>query len=181
MEVEVRAKVNDLQEMKKGLEAMGASFGKEKKQVDYIFRRKGDEKKEQKPGDFILRIRDSEKKTLALKALTDVMGAWEEYELGIDNAEEMRKIVERMGFFNSLIMVKKRIPGKLDDFSVCLDDVDGLGTYIEIELKSDDKKSAKKRLAELSSKLGIKEDNIEHKGYVVMLSEKQGIKYKGTG
>ncbi len=181
MEVEIRAKVKDPKEIRRKLEAMGAEFGKEKKQVDYIFKRKGEEKKEQKPGDFILRIRDSDKKTFTFKALTDVTGAWEEYQTAIDSPEQMRKILEKIGFTNSLTMTKKRTQAKLDDFEVCLDNVKGLGPHIEVELQSEDKNEAKKRILELLGKMGINEGDVEHKGYVTLLFEKQGVKYKGTG
>lgn len=181
MEIEIRAKVDNLQKMKKKLEDIGASFEEEKKQIDYIFKRKGEEKKDQGPGDFILRIRDSNKNILTFKALTDTAGVWEEHQTVIDDTKEMRIILERIGFVCCLTMIKKRIKGNLGDFEVCLDDVEGLGPHIEVELESDNKEKAKKMIMDLLGKLGIDEKNVEHKGYVALLFERQGVKYRGTG
>ncbi len=181
MEVEVRAKVDDLSSIRSRLEEMGAVFGKETRQADRIFKRRGEEKKEQGPGDFILRVRDNHKKKFTFKGLTETTGAWEEHEVEIDDAEEMIKILERTGFAECLAMTKRRIIGKLDDFEVCLDDIKELGTYIEVELGSDNAQEAKDMIMGLLKKLGIDESNVEHKGYVALLFEKQGVVFKGTG
>jgi len=181
MEVEARVKVNNLEEIKEKLIGLGAEFYKEKTQTDSIFKKKGDELKPQGPGDFILRIRESDKTFLTFKALTETTGAWVEHETEIQNAEETKAILLKLGFAKALSMTKNRLSGKLDDFELCLDDVKELGTYMEIALDSSDEKKAREDILKLLNKLGFDENQIVHKGYVAMLFERLGVKFNGTG
>jgi predicted adenylyl cyclase CyaB len=181
MEVETRVKVDDLQQLKSKLVKLGASFSSEKCQADTIYKRKGEEGKTQGPGDFILRIRESTKNLFTLKALTDKAGVWVEHETEISNPEEMKKILDTAGFAVSFTMTKKRIPGELQDFEICLDDIKEIGTYMEIALDSTDGASAKKRIVELLASLGFSEDKIIHKGYVAMIYETKGVRFNQTG
>ena len=182
MEIEIRAKVDFLEETKKKLEGLGTEFKKEIEQNDYIFKKKGTEKDVQRPGSFLLRLRKvGDKSSLTYKALTEVTGAWDEHQIKIDNFEETKNILLKIGFIEVLTMNKKRTKGKLEDFNICLDKVKELGDHIEAEIISDNKEEAKKRLIELFAKIGIKEEQIEHKGYVAILFEKKGVKFDNTG
>ena len=135
-----------------------------------------------KPGNFILRIRKSTKNSLTFKALTDRAGVWIEHETEISDPEQLRSILEKIGFVERVSMHKTRLPGKLDDFELCLDDIEELGTYMEIALDSEDGNKAKDRIMGLLAKLGFSEKDIEHKGYVALLFEKlHGVRFKGTG
>lgn len=180
MEIEIRSKIEDLNEIKTKLESLGATFEQETEQKDRIFKRKGTENEVQKPGSFILRLRKEEDKSkLTFKALTETTGVWEEHQVNIDNFEEAENIVLKSGFVESLALNKKRIKGKLGEFNLCLDKIDELGHWIEAEIISNNKEEGKNKLIELFSKIGITE--IEHRGYVTMLFQKQGVKFKNTG
>jgi predicted adenylyl cyclase CyaB len=181
MEVEARVKVDDMESLKKKLLSMGAEFYQEKRQHDSIFKRKGHELDTQRPGDFILRIRESSKNSLTVKVLTDRPGVWIEHETEIADPEAARRLLEAAGFAQVLTMTKTRIPGTLDGFELCLDDIKELGTHLEIALDSQDGHGSKKRIVELLGKLGYREKDIIHKGYVVMLFERLGVKFEGTG
>ncbi|MFH1506613.1 MAG: class IV adenylate cyclase [archaeon] len=181
MEVEARVKVESLEDIKKKLVDMGAEFFEPKKQNDAVFKRKDLISKVAKPGDFILRIRQSTKNILTFKALTDRAGVWIEHETEIKDSEQLRSILEKTGFIEQVSMHKTRIPGTLGDFELCLDDIEELGTYIEIALDSEDGNDAKEKIIGLLNKLGFAEKDIVHKGYVAMLFERLGVVMKGTG
>lgn len=181
MEVEVRVKVDNLEEIKNKLIALGAEFYKEKIQVDSFFKRKGEELAPAGPGNVLLRVRESDKNKLTFKALTEQTGVWIEHETEISNPEETKLMLEKIGFSKVTTMTKKRISGKLDEFELCLDDIKELGTYLEIALDSSDGEAAKKKLIELLNKLGFDESQIIHKGYGAMLFERLGVKFEGTG
>lgn len=183
MEIEIRAKVNSLEETRKRLEELGAGFEQEIEQKDYIFKRKEDINKVQGPGSFLLRLRKTgEKSSLTFKALTKTAGAWEEHQTEIESFEEAKKILLRIGFVEALRMNKKRTKGRLNEINLCLDNIKELkGEYIEAEIISDNKEDAKKDLIELFNKIGVKEEQIEHRGYVAILFQMQGVKFDNTG
>ena len=182
MEVEAKLKIENPEEVKKRLIEMGVVFSEKEQHHDSYFIRKGEEKSTRKPGDFLLRIRDTgNKRFLTFKGLTDQVGAWEEYEVEINDPEEMKKILRRIGFTTLFIITKEREPGTLDGFEVNLDNVEGLGHFIEVALESEDKKDARKRIIDFVNKLGFRENEIEHRGYAAILSQSMGVKFEGTG
>ncbi len=182
MEIEARVKIKNLGEIKNRLISMGADFKKEAVQNDLIFKRKEDLGRVQGAGAIMLRLRDTaEKKILTFKALTDQAGAWEEHEVLIDDIEEMKRILIKIGFVEVLHMNKKRIKGMVDDFEVCLDNIKQMGTWMEVCIESENKEKAKKRLVNFLNNLGIKENEIEHRGYIAMLLEERGFKFDNTG
>ena len=104
-----------------------------------------------------------------------------EHETQIADPKAARSILKAAGFSLCLTMTKKRIPRKLGEFEMCLDDIKELGTHLEVALDSQDGALAKKKIVELLGKLGYKESDIIHKGYVVILFERMGVEFKGTG
>ena len=90
----------------------------------------------------------------------------------------MEKILEKLGFVKIISKVKTREQGKLDDFEINLDKIEGLGNFVEFELISDDGKEAKKKILELIEKLDLPKENIIHKGYARLLFEKMGVMYE---
>ncbi len=179
MEIEVKVKVENLEEVKKKLESIGAKFGSPKKQVDNYYKQKGKEMELQKAGSFLLRIRsENEKSILTMKLLTGKQGVWEEYETEISNKKDMERILEKLGFVKVISKVKTREQGKLNEFEVNLDKIEGLGDFVEFELISDNSEEAKKRILRLIEKLKLPKENIIHKGYARLLFEKMGVEYE---
>ena len=180
MEVEVKAKVKDMVELKKKFEDMGASFNTPVSQVDAYFKPKGFDEKPEGPGSWIVRIRDSnDKKTLTLKALTEILGAWVEYETAIENGEQARKILDTMGLVNVFTLNKKRSYGKIGEFEVLLDDVKELGEYLEVALESDEKEKTREKIINFMKSAGISESDIERRGYGEIIGEKLGHRFGG--
>lgn len=139
MEIEVKARVKNLSDMAKRLEKLGARFEEEEHQDDYYFKEHGKEKEVQRAGSVLLRIRHSEHGNFfTLKGLTEKVGCWEEYETEVGDADETRKILERIGYSEVLQINKKRRKGGLGEFELCLDSVKQLGNYLEVALESHD-------------------------------------------
>jgi len=180
MEVEVKARLEDLEGIKKKLVAMGVVFNGSVTQKDKYFRKKGFEKRPQGPGDFIARIRVAEgETTICTKTLTDVLGAWIENETEIKSPEEMEKILLTFGFINVFNVNKSRESGSFRDFEVLLDDVKELGKFIEVSLISEEKEKTRERIISFLRELGIPEDRIEKRGYGELISEDMGCKFGG--
>ena len=121
MEIEARVKIDDLNEIKHKLIELGAEFYNEKSQVDTFYKKKGEEYAPAGPGNVLLRVRESNKNKLTLKILTEKTGVWIEHETDISSPEQTKIILDKAGFGKVTTMTKNRIPGKLDDFEICLD------------------------------------------------------------
>jgi adenylate cyclase class 2 len=180
MEVEIKVKLKNLNSIKNKLLKLGAKIGKSKKQLDIFYKPKNKAWSTLEPGSYILRVRESNgDKFLTFKALTSIKGAWEEYEVKIDNIRAMQKIIERLGLIKVFSLEKVRIPGRLGKFEFNLDKVKEIGSYMEIGLIDKDGIRAQNKIRELFSKLGVSENQLERRGYGEIVSAKMGIKSKG--
>ena len=180
MEVEVKARVDDMEAMKQRLESAGAAFEGETDQVDAYFKPKGFDARPAEPGDWILRVRKSgDEKTLTIKVLTEITGAWKEHETVIGNPGQAVKIAEVMGLINVFTFHKKRIFGRMGEFEILLDDVKELGRFIEVGIISDEPEKTRQKIIEFLKSIGIKEEDIERRGYGEIMGEKLGHKFDG--
>ncbi len=100
----------------------------------------------------------------------------EEYETEISNPEEFRKILKFLDFKKIITVEKNREYWDCDNFEIALDEVKGLGFFIEVEAKSDsfnDNIKAKEECIDFLEKLGLKnvKNNQIKKGYPALLLE----------
>jgi len=98
-----------------------------------------------------------------------------EYEVVISDAGTMAEILESLGYESVLTVSKSRCVYSLDDVHVCLDEVAGLGTFMELEKLEDEtigKKKALDELFTLMKKLQIPQSDLERKSYLELLMEK---------
>lgn len=175
MEVEIKAKINDLEAIKAKLKDIGASFETPKKQLDIYFMNKERDMGFFRIGDFIVRIRKCEKgKFLTYKEITERRGVWKEYETKIDNIEDTDLILKGIGLREVFRINKNRVSGSLGKFSFNLDNVKELGKFIEVELIDDDGEKAQEEIKDFFKKLGISEKQLERKGYGELWQEKHG-------
>lgn len=179
MEVEVKAKVDNLEQIRDKLKSLGASFDKVKREEDFYYKF-ASEIHNFEPGSFILRVRDSGKgRFLTFKAFTDRYGVWDEHEVKIDDAKEMKIILEKSGFTLAYTITKERISGKLDKLSFNLDRVKELGDYIEVELVSHEAEKAQAIIKDFLKSLGIRDNQLDRRGYPEIVAAKQGFYSKG--
>ena len=174
-EVEVKAKVDNLDALKEKLVQMGCVFSEPLVQKDKIYLHKSMKFSDMGRGKVILRIRRSDDKaTLNLKKqLENELDNIEE-ELVIDNAEAGTRILKYLDFDEVVRVSKRRTKGKLNDLKICLDDVDELGTFIEVEKMTEDEDSLKiqEELFEFLESLGVKRESGVLKGYDTLIEEK---------
>jgi adenylate cyclase class 2 len=91
----------------------------------------------------------------------------EELEVTISSADTTAKILERLGFTPVLRVAKVRKVYGIRGVSVCLDRVEGLGDYVELEFEGDDLKEGKKRIVGLMRDLGI--EGNERRSYLELI------------
>ncbi len=176
MEIEIRAKIKNIKNVEQCILGLGAKLVKQKKQIDKYF---GEINLFKKLGySFLMRVRnEGNKKFLTYKgAKSKKDGVWEEYEFNIDNEIMAEAMLKAMGLEKVIKVNKNRIEYKLDDLTICLDAIENLGYFVEIE-SQDDNDIDKDKLKKIMDKLNIKENQIMHKGYVTMLLIKNDSPY----
>lgn len=98
-----------------------------------------------------------------------------EHETEITDRDELEKLLETMGYYPSLQIKKERIIGHLGEYEICLDEVEELGSFIEIEKMSNEEPSVvRKELQDLLFSIGVLPENEVHEGYDVLMFKKFG-------
>lgn len=173
-EVEVKAKISDLELTLEKLKELGCEFGQEISQKDIIYIKNGLTLVGKKERNFIaLRTRSQEEKTLfTLKKSQENELDSIEIEFEIGDAEKMKLVLEMLGY-NEIVRVNKiRKKCKYNKYEICLDEVDGLGKFIEVEeiIKDNgDSLRVQKELWNFLSSIGVKEEDRVVNGYDVLM------------
>lgn len=100
----------------------------------------------------------------------------DEYELIIESPQNMKKILEMMGFEVFIIVDKIRYTWRWNDIEVAIDKVLGLGDYIEIEYKGHQKEDIgeiTEYLYSLIEEMGAEVGKEDHGGYGFKLIQKK--------
>src|SRR4051812_35777207 len=135
-EIEVKARVGDLEVLKKAFEKKGVVFSEPLAQNDETFvdRNYGDYATFQ-PGKNLLRIRVQNGKfifTLKQPQHVNELDAVE-HETEIVDPKQLKEIILMLGYQPIVQIHKTRMRGKFGDFEICLDQVKELGTFVELE------------------------------------------------
>lgn len=166
-EIEVKAKAGNLKEIKTKLEALGCTFTEPIVQEDVIFVNYSGDFSDFKPGQNFLRIRKAKGKILftlkqSVKNELDSI----EKETEIADAEEMRGAIELMGYHEAVQVHKTRTKTKHNGWEICLDEVKGLGSFIEVEsITDEDADKVQEELFAFLQTLGVSRDDRVLNGY----------------
>jgi adenylate cyclase class 2 len=97
--------------------------------------------------------------------------AEETIEVAVDEADRLRWILGSLGFKRVAKVVKSRREFELEGLTICLDDVEGVGTYVEVELLAPELEAARERVLAMFAKLGL--EGNERRSYLELLLERQ--------
>ena len=159
-EIEVKAKVQDFDALISKLKEIGCVLSMPIIQDDYIFNQKGVDKKDHSHNTPVLRIRKQNNKIIftVKKNRSGELDCIEK-EIEVSDESILKEIIELLGFEKTIEVHKKRRKGNYHDYEICLDEVEGLGSFIEVEKLSDeDGKKVQKELFDFLKKLGIYEE-----------------------
>lgn len=185
-EIEVKAKLNNREKVLEHLKNSGAEIIGAKYQKDTVFW-PNDIKtaKEHKVGVNYLRIREQDsngkrKVMFTLKQnITNQMDCKEiEFEILENTIPQMIEIMTMMGYYEFAIVEKERTTAKLGDIEICLDDVTGLGSFIELEKFGESEKAVEiqNELYGILKSWGIDEGDHVQDGYdILMFNKKNNI------
>lgn len=158
IEVEVRARIGDLSNVKKALNELGAVFVKSENQADRIFGHAKFLDLEHKiaEGGLSARIREADGKArLEFKEIVREKGGIE-LNCIVSNAEMAEKMLKKLDFEEAFTIKKRRDIYSCQGLVVCLDAVEMLGNFIEIEKEvglESEINAARKECADLLEKV----------------------------
>lgn len=98
-----------------------------------------------------------------------------EFETAVADGEITGKILEALGYQAVFTVDKIRRTYRLDDVTLCMDEVTGLGSFLELETltPSEDLREAQVgRLLELLEQLGVSSERLTRLSYLEMLAGK---------
>lgn len=173
-EIEVKAHLRDEQAVINSLNTMGIELSVPIVQKDRVFFPKGLAPGVVPPAPA-LRIREQNGKYLFTYKLPKENGlAKIEHESEISNPEAMASMCESLGFVEIIKINKTRRKAKYKDYEICLDEIEGLGSYIEMEKMTDENPDiVQDELFNFLKTLGVSEEDRVFKGYDLLIFDKQ--------
>lgn len=179
LEIETKARLADRGAVMQKLEALGCAFAAPKTQDDTVYVAKTGTLEEFLSNDVFLRIRIQDGQKVVLTAKKPVRKSAEvlvkhEHEIVADSAEQARAILELMGLKPAVRTVKVRRTGHVAGYEVCIDDIEGLGSFIELEKMAEagDAEHIQAEMGEFLASLGIEASDRVTKGYDILMLER---------
>ena len=172
IEVEAKLKIDSIDHKEERIKELKGEYKGEKTEIDLYF---GYPNSQILSGGAALRVRDSDRKyrlTYKGPKKDDETTSREEIEIRIESATEMIKILNELGFYELCQVKKLRKTYNLEDLVITLDNVDGLGEFIEVEGKAsntEEFKEQKDNIFKLLKKLGLSSEEISQRSYLEML------------
>jgi adenylate cyclase class 2 len=173
-EIEVKARVTDSKKLFDQIKSLNITLSPEIIQNDETFvdQNFGDYDRVQS-GKNILRIRKNNGKYIfTLKQPQKNELDCIEKETEIADPEEFRDALIIMGFKPAVKINKVRRKAKYLDYEICIDEVENLGTFIEVEKitdDSDDSDKVQEELFHFLESLGIDKKDQEFHGYDTLI------------
>lgn len=133
-EVEVKYRIPDPEALHLALKARGIELGDPVHQDDQAYAPENWSYGRSKLGVPFARLRTTNgRHTFTLKRPTENALSCEEYETTVIDRDQMHHAILAMGFYPTVRITKTRRTATLEDLSLCLDEVEHLGTFLELE------------------------------------------------
>ena len=172
-EIEVKARLRDKDSFLKNAAKLGITFDNAVSQDDKTYETTIPYND---PAWNIFRIRRQDNRlilTMKHKASTRSRDNYE-YETAVENEVEVVKMLERLGYTFGIGIKKKRRIAKYNDLELCLDEIEQLGIFVEVEKLASNKADVDAIQAELwmlLTKLGVQATERVYKGYDTLMHE----------
>lgn len=170
LEIEVKARADDLERVEADLRRMGAQFVAEMHETDTYFNHPSRHFAET---DEALRIRVSNDHfflTYKGPKIDTQSKTREEIEVSLKNVDDAIQLLMKLGFSPVADVRKVRRLYTLDEFTICLDTVATVGTFVEVETKGEPVKELRDAAIAILDNLGLA--SRERKSYLELLQEK---------
>ena len=122
-----------------------------KRQIDTVFLLPEQVDAPITPGSKIMRVRDVlnpetgelQRSLMTLKVEGQAKLASDEYEFAVDDGNAARQMLTALGWQEIVTVDKARLESKTKDYTICIDEVAGLGLFIELEILTEDDANVK--------------------------------------
>jgi adenylate cyclase class 2 len=109
------------------------------------------------------------------KIKTSALKAREELNLVVDSGAVFERMLDRLGFTRTAEVNKWRENYRLSDAAITLDEVEGLGTFVEIEILAEDENSGTAvRIEKIAKEIGVCGEPILASYLEMLLSKQSG-------
>jgi adenylate cyclase class 2 len=133
-EIEVKYRVSDPAVLEAALRSRGLAFSPPVHQDDQAYAQDGWHYGMSKLDVSFARLRTQDLRHLfTLKRPTDNELSCLEFETEVADRDQMHEAIQHMGFYPTVRIVKTRRTAQLGELSLCLDDVQHVGTFLEVE------------------------------------------------
>ena len=182
IEVEIKIKIKDANLAEENLQKLGFSKGDFLKEFDIYF---DNLEHEIKKSDGALRIRSSKNITLNQQAhyltfkgpkLDQVSNTRKEIEIRIEDGEKGKAILSSLGYTLVYPVIKTRQYYHFNEITACLDQVENLGNFLEMEVivsSECERENALGQLFSLLQKMGYQPQDVVRTSYLTMLMSKR--------
>lgn len=170
MELEVKVPCEDLNGLEERLKRMGLPRLREAHQVDLYF---GHPVRDFASTDEALRLRCEKGRTLVTykgPKLDKDTKLREEIEVEVGDLDRAALLLQRLGFRPVARVEKRRIVYAHGSVHICLDRVEGLGGYVEMEYQGESLDEGREAISHLRKELGLTGN--ERRSYLELLLEK---------
>jgi adenylate cyclase class 2 len=173
-EIEAKVRVDDLDELRSRLVEQHAEKIGEESQHDVYYNAPH---RDFAATDEALRVRYTggapEITYKGPKIASTGIKARREININVDSGEKFEELLELLGFQRAASVIKEREEYRLRGASIALDSVEGLGTFVEIEVMAEeDREAAEAHIHELEDMLGVQGTHITA-SYLELLLAKQ--------
>lgn len=174
-EIEVKAHLKNKDQVLTKLKSLGCALSEPIRQVDTVYTKLVGTMEEYRKNEHFIRIREKSdgkfiftvKKPVTWEALTKI-----EHETEIKDAKALEQALFLMGYQVACKVTKVRRTAHYGEYEICIDEVEKLGSFIEIEkMSAEDVTLVRKELKELLFSLGVSPDDETNKGYDIMAIE----------
>jgi adenylate cyclase class 2 len=177
-EIEIQVRINNPEAAEKEIFKFG-KFIKERQQKDVYFVLPQRDFFAKDPPDEYLRVRyEKDKNHLNYSFIhfqdNGLILATDEYETLVEKPEIVEEIFNKIGLIPKVVVKKLRKYFQCEDFEVTLDNIEGLGNFMEVEAKKDfgSAEITRKHCEEFLNKLNIEHETEHDQGYPRMLYKK---------
>jgi len=139
-EIEIKAKLRDKEEIMKKLQSLGCTFEDPIIQDDIVYARKVGSIEDFKSNNIFLRIRVKNNSKIFFTLKKNMSNVFDsiEHETEISSKEEMEHALLLMGYKKAVRVIKTRISTTYKGDEIDIDEVEGLGSFMEMERLTED-------------------------------------------
>lgn len=170
-EIEVKARVSDMGGLVSKLESLDCKLSESVVQDDVVFVKSDDDFLDFK-GKVFLRIRKSGGRAIftVKKPHVNEMDR-SEYETEVKDPEQLKGAILLLGYKESVRIVKKRRKAHYKEYEICVDEVEGLGAFVEAEKMTDEEDvlAVQENLFAFLESLGVKRKDRVTQGYDILM------------